>query len=120
MFRSLRTLTAFVSLLLAGCFADPCGNEVRQTVTSPSGNLAAVLFTRDCGATTGFSTQVSIVAAGRSLPNEPGNTFVTGGKVELSLQWQTDSALRILGSGQPVFKQETQVSGVMVKYGNAL
>jgi hypothetical protein len=34
------------------------------------------VFERACGATTGFSTQVSLLHAGQSLRNEPGNLFV--------------------------------------------
>ena len=106
--------------ILTACSADTCGNQVQQTVTSPSGKLAAIAFSRDCGATTGFSTQVSVLPAGRSLPNEPGNTYVVGGKTPLTLEWQGDATLRIRGTGEQVFKQEIQVSGVTVKYGNAL
>jgi hypothetical protein len=78
------------------------------------------VFSRDCGATTGFSTKVSIIPAGRSLADEAGNTFVSSGKIDLSLQWQTDFTLRVQGEGQSVFKKETQVTGVTVTYGNAL
>jgi|CXWL01.1.fsa_nt_gi hypothetical protein len=106
--------------LLAGCIPDTCGNEVKQSLMSPSGKLSAVVFSRDCGATTGFSTQVSIIPTGHSLPNKSGNTFVTSGKIDLSLQWQTDFILRIQGEGESVFKQETEVTGVTVKYGNRL
>ncbi len=120
MFRTVAILSLSIPTLTA-CFPDMCGNEVKQTVASPSGKLAAVVFSRDCGATTGFSTQVSIIPLGRSLPNEAGNTFVTAGKVDVSLQCQTDSTLRIQGAGPTVFKQEAQVNGVSVKYGaNAL
>jgi hypothetical protein len=111
-------ILALIMPLLAGCISDTCKNEVKQSLMSPSGKLSAVVFSRDCGATTGFSTQVSIIPAGRSVPNEAGNTFITSGKIDLILQWQTDSNFRIQGAGESVFKQETQVTGVTVKYGN--
>lgn len=57
--------------------AGICGNTVGQTVVSPDGQLQAVVFERDCGATTGFSTQVSILRANQPLPNEGGSVFVT-------------------------------------------
>lgn len=116
MIRRLIALAATVIPTLAGCFPDPCGNEIKQAAAGPSGKLSAVVFYRDCGATTGFSTQVSIIPASRSLPNEPGNAFVTGGKVDLYVQWQNDSTLRIKGKGESVFKQETRVGTVTVKY----
>src|SRR5947208_16689490 len=40
------------------------------------GALDAVLFQRDCGATTGFSTQVSVVSLGQQSPDEPASAFV--------------------------------------------
>lgn len=106
---------------VAGRLLFRSARERSQTsFMSPSGRLSAVVFSRDCGATTGFSTKVSIIPAGRSLADEAGNTFVSSGKIDLSLQWQTDFTLRVQGEGQSVFKKETQVTGVTVTYGNAL
>jgi hypothetical protein len=46
---------------LAGCGDAGCGNAVLQDLPSPEGRRHAVVFTRDCGATTAFSTQVSVL-----------------------------------------------------------
>lgn len=54
-----------------------CGNTETQTVVSPDGQIKAVVFERDCGATTGFSTQVSILRANQTLPDDGGNVLVT-------------------------------------------
>ena len=43
---------------------------------SPDGKIEAVIFERDCGATTDFTTQISIVPKGASLRNEAGNAFI--------------------------------------------
>ena len=102
--------------MLVACFPGMCGNQVQRSVASPSGKMTAVAFFRDCGATTGFSTQVSLLPNGRALPNEPGNTYVVNGKVELALEWIGDSTLRIHGAGVRTFKQETLVSGIAVTY----
>ncbi len=40
--------------------AGACGNEILKEVRSPTGKMKGVVFQRDCGATTGFSTQVSV------------------------------------------------------------
>ena len=53
-----------------------CGNDLVREVRSPSGKMKAVVFERDCGATTGFSTQVSLLLSNKSLPNESGNLFI--------------------------------------------
>jgi hypothetical protein len=44
-------------------------------MSSPDDSLDAVVFRRDCGATTGLSTQISLLRKGTSLPNGPGNVF---------------------------------------------
>jgi hypothetical protein len=56
--------------------AGDCGNDLVKEVRSPDGQMNAVVFQRDCGATTGFSTQVSLLSSNKSLPNESGNLFV--------------------------------------------
>jgi len=79
---TLGCLAAFAgvaALLFVGCnklFEDMCGNEVLRTVPSPDGKVKAILFKRDCGATTGYSEQLSLLPAGAILPNEGGDTFV--------------------------------------------
>ncbi|MDR1276903.1 MAG: hypothetical protein LBL72_11080 [Candidatus Accumulibacter sp.] len=106
-----------ISTVLAGC--NSCENEISQTVASPSGKLKVVMFNRNCGATTGFNTQVSIISATATLPNNAGNTLIIDGTVPLRAQWHLDSALHLAGLGSAkVFKQENSVAGVSVSYGN--
>lgn len=83
-----------------------CSNSPVLEVPSPSGELKAVVFERSCGATTGFSTQVSVIKAGASLPNEGGNLLVAdtnhnaaptgpGGGPAVRIAWVGSSAIRI-------------------------
>jgi hypothetical protein len=75
-------VAAFAALVFVGCnilFEDMCGNDVLRAVPSPDGNVKAVVFERNCGATTGFSEQVSLLASGARLPNRGGDTFVADG-----------------------------------------
>src|SRR5215217_3335889 len=66
-------------LLPGGCFRlFDCGNEVVARVHAPSGTQEAVMFERNCGATTGFSTQISIVEAG-ATPRDKGDVFIASG-----------------------------------------
>ncbi|HEY7181405.1 MAG TPA: hypothetical protein VIC84_08295, partial [Blastocatellia bacterium] len=67
-----------LSIYSAGCLnlADGCGNEILRVHYSPTKKLKAVVFERDCGATTGFSAQISIIPANSDLPNKAGNVFV--------------------------------------------
>jgi hypothetical protein len=111
-------VTLLVAVVLAAC-RDMCGNEISQSVASPSGSLKAVVFARDCGATTGFSTQVSILPNTKSLPNEAGNVLVLNSAVPIALQWQTDTALTISGlrGSSPILNSPTS-SGVAISYDN--
>ena len=66
-------------------FAGACGNEILSANDSPNGTYTAYVFTRDCGATTAVSYQLSILKKGQTLKNKVGNTFVS--KEEFNVQW---------------------------------
>jgi hypothetical protein len=119
---ALKLTAAFACLAaLAGCNLSSCGNEVSQSIPSPSGALKAVVFNRNCGATTGFNIQVSIVPANGEFPNDGGNTLIIDGSAPLKVQWRSDSALHLAGLGAArVFKQEDSVAGVTVDYSTKL
>ncbi len=81
-------LTIAVALIIvtgAGVLAlnkltsDLCGNEIMNETLSPDGHFKALVFQRDCGATTGFTTQISLLPSNVSLPNEAGNIFIVDG-----------------------------------------
>ncbi len=102
--------------VLAGC-GEMCANEPVASVLSPSGANKAVVFTRDCGATTGWSTQVSILRGSEQLRNEGGNTLVVEGKAPVQVTWKSDSAVTLSGAAEGrLFKQERAVNGVAVVY----
>lgn len=90
-----------VALITSGLFwlgHGMCGNCVSQQFLSPNKTLKAVVFVRDCGATTGFSTQVSILnSIGTSLPNEAGNAFVQSEHEpgDIVVRWLDDAHLEI-------------------------
>lgn len=71
-----RTLAlAVLSLTFSlGGQASACNNVEIARAASPSGELTAVMFNRNCGATTSFSTQISIVAGGQEA-SDIGNIF---------------------------------------------
>lgn len=55
-----------------------CNNYLVAETASPNKDKKqkAILFTRDCGATTSFSTQISLLEDGEPLANEEGNIFI--------------------------------------------
>ncbi|HED32696.1 MAG TPA: hypothetical protein ENJ08_00570 [Gammaproteobacteria bacterium] len=52
-----------------------CDNLIINSTKLREVNLNIVLFQRDCGATTGFNTQISMINIGEEFPNESGNIF---------------------------------------------
>ena len=113
---ALRWVLAMAMLAIAGCDIG-CDNQIVSSVASPSGTLHAVAFSRDCGATTGFNTQVSIVH-GNAAPSSGGNILILDGTVPLELRWASESELRITGLGSArVFKAESSIGGVSAEYG---
>ena len=123
----MRNLFLIVAMFgLAGC-ADLCGNQIVSRVNSPDGKLSAVLFQRDCGATTGFSTQISIVPVGQALSGA-GNVFQADddhgsataadwGGPWADLHWISSDQLRVRYDGKSrVFETNAHVSGVDVRF----
>jgi hypothetical protein len=77
-------IVSFIAIVVAGwyLFKGMCGNRIYKQYVAPDGKLKAVVFQRDCGATTGFSTQVSILEANENLNNEVGNIYIIDGQPE--------------------------------------
>jgi hypothetical protein len=122
--RSPAALVVGLAAVLGAC--DPCGNKIFQTVPAPGGAMQAVVFERDCGATTGFGTDISIVPAGARLPGEP--VFVADtdhgaapagpwGGPAVQVRWLAADHLEI--SHHPkarVFRSEARAGRVRVTY----
>ena len=89
---------------------DFCQNDVHLEVLSPDKGHKAILFTRSCGATTGYSSQLSIIKEHDALDNEGGNVFVMDNHPnvnKLVINWLSDSALHVLSNGESrIYKAE--------------
>lgn len=113
-----------------GCIniTGDCVNEILRVHYSPTKQLKAVVFQRDCGATTGFSTQISIMPANSDLPNEAGNVFVAttdhgkspsgpGGGPHVEVEWKGESSLNITCDNRArVFLRKDSLNGVANTY----
>ena len=118
----LKVLGATISILALGVIccgsliwyvsSGMCGNEIYQEIYSPDDEYKVVVFQRDCGATTGFSTQLSILNASDKLPNKSGNVFVIDGHPDwtnVQVKWDTDRAILITYSERfEVFLQKNK------------
>jgi hypothetical protein len=130
-------LLALTSTLLLACgLIDPCGNEVISEVSSPNGEYRAIVFERDCGATTDFSTQVSVLRKSESFrakhtwyaSSSQANCFTCDsdhGKASAGpaggpwvwVRWLSPDRLELSYDGYArVFLRQATVSGVRVTY----
>jgi len=103
---------------LSACGPDSlCGNKILAETLSPDGKMKAVLFTRDCGATTGYSTQISVIPQAKKLPNDGGNVFIIDGEPTITLRWG-DDGLRVISGGvhKTAIKALTEIDGIRVAY----
>jgi hypothetical protein len=111
------TFALMISALLTGCEGDMCGNEISQSIISPSGSYIAYVFSRNCGATTGFNTQVSVLPSTSKPPSDSGNLYINSQQFPVQLQWQSDKVLKISGAiSSSTIKQLTTIEGVNVLY----
>src|SRR5580765_626508 len=83
-----------LACLTVSC-GDLCGDEVRSQVPSPDKAWTASWWVRDCGATTDFSTHVSVHGTGDDATTDTAIVFIMKGKPELSLKWIGPAQLSI-------------------------
>jgi hypothetical protein len=105
-----------------------CENEIVSEIPNPDKTLKVVIFQRSCGATTDFSTQISVLPLSKSLPDDDGNIFVADtnhgrarsaawGGPEAKVHWETSRKLVIEHQIMArVFKAEKQIDEVVVEY----
>jgi hypothetical protein len=112
------------SLLITSC-SSGCENEVSERVLAPAGGAIAVVFARNCGATTGHNIQVSIAFS--RTPKGPGNIFIADGngktinRQAARVRWLSPRDLEIFHDPQlRVFKAKTMERGIRIHYRKAI
>jgi hypothetical protein len=120
----------FVSIALIaslGACSDICSNTEVSRSTSPDRRLDAVLYQRNCGATTGFSTQIALVPVGNLLSGDSAlyradddhgaaRTGVWGGPWA-EIEWLTSNKLLVRYAAKSrIFQQNTNAYGISVSY----
>lgn len=105
-----------------------CANTALSEATSPNGTYKAIVFVRDCGAATDYSTQVALLETDKTLEDEGGNVFVADnghgnapiGKnngLFVEASWISNSLLRIEHDSRVrIFKTEALMHGVKIEY----
>ncbi|MBQ1497088.1 MAG: hypothetical protein IIZ38_02120 [Sphingomonas sp.] len=119
-------MTTVLLAPLEAC-SDGCRNEIVARADAPGGALSAVLFRRDCGATTGLSTQVSILPGGEA-PAGRGNVFIADsghgtprrsgwGGPWAQARWLGAGHLEVrYAPGSRIFLKREAVPGVRISY----
>jgi hypothetical protein len=117
-----RVVLLLMSLLQIGC-GNLCGNRVLFDVVSPTGRQHAVVFERDCGATTGFSWQVAILEANEQVGSNSGNAFIADSNhgavnsVPVRVKWLGPEQV-VIGYpvGVRVLRREDRVREIKIAY----
>jgi hypothetical protein len=124
------TVVALFAIIAVGLFLleeDACANKLLYESVSPDRHMKAVVFMRDCGATTDFSTQVAIIPSSEKLSKASGNAFSAdtnhgaapsgpGGGPVVKVQWQSPIELVISHhSAAQIFRLEPAVGGIKVR-----
>jgi hypothetical protein len=108
------------AVIWTGCLGPDCENEIIKELVSPDGINKVVIFSRNCGATTGYSCQASILPAGDLLPGDRGNAFIfdTPGA---EVSWLDSKTLSVLvRDSARASKREVAVCGIKLVYQAAL
>ncbi|WP_342504999.1 DUF5412 family protein [Sporosarcina sp. FSL K6-2383] len=101
-------------LTIHSLFAGACANEVLSANDSPNGTYTAYVFTRDCGATTSVSYQLSILKKDQILKNKNGNTFVS--EKEFDVEWTDDRQLTVYPTSAKTIKMKNKRGKVSIVY----
>jgi hypothetical protein len=96
-------------------FGDMCGNDTIQKINSSSGEKVAYSFERSCGATTGNSSQLSILEKDEALQNKAGNTFRTD--KDFSFKWLSEDTLQVIYDiNSETYEMDKRVNGIRIEY----
>lgn len=113
-------------ITLGGC-SDTCTNNPISRVDAPGGLHSAIMLQRDCGATTGFSTQISVVADVEQ-PSVSGNAFLADddhgaaaagdwGGPWAEIKWMAPDHLLIRYAAKSrIFEKDSEVSGIRISF----
>ncbi len=121
-------LCLIIAFAMAACgCTETCANSVVASVASPDGAHRAVVFQRDCGATTGFSTQIS-VTDDSGPPTDGGNAFIAdddhgaatsgawGGPWADARWLSADHLLIRYAARSRLFHRQPSVSGIRISF----
>lgn len=115
-------LFAVIGLGSSGCaflLRSSCENTVKSEIKSPDGKYIVALFERNCGATTDFSTIVSLRESSTELKSDDLGIFVVKGQPRIDLAWEGNTRLRLQCQDcrtEEIFKQERTWKDIHISF----
>jgi len=102
------------AIMLTGCVEIE--NTILSESVSPNNKYAAVIFSRDAGATTTTSYNLSIIKNGKELASGVGNAFHSDST--FSVEWVGDKKLvvEIHNESKRIIIQNEKVKEIMIEY----
>jgi hypothetical protein len=110
----------FAGAALTGCepalFGD-CADTVKSEAVSPGGRYIAAVFERDCGATTDYSTNLSLRDAKEPFdPSEQRPVLTVEGQPAIGLEWSSDESLTVVLPSIETFAKQEAWRDVRIMY----
>jgi hypothetical protein len=96
-----------------------CSNQLVRAVRSQDGIVEATWYVRNCGATTDFSTIVSVHQPNGSYTDDSDLVFIAKGKYDLKLSWSGPRELTIDCkdcSRKNVFRETTHLGDIDINF----
>lgn len=101
--------------ILVGLLPE-CTTSVGQTLASPDGVRQVVVFSRECGATTGANTQAAIVPVGQSLADGADGFLSIEGTHDLDPRWDGFGNLELTLPANAEISRQDEPAGVTIIY----
>jgi hypothetical protein len=94
-----------------------CEDRIKTEAKSPNGSWIATSYERDCGATTDYSSIVSIRSATAQFNSEKQiPIFVEQGQDDIELKWTSPNTLVIGSKLSKNYKKSEEFEGISIKY----
>lgn len=95
-----------------------CETKVHSELLSPSGDFKAIVFEKECGATTNFNTQVSLLPLNEKFDSEQyPPVLIVDGRIRLPIVWIDAYRLKIsVPPDTTVYRKDRQYKGIQIDY----
>lgn len=118
--RSVLSLLCLAALV--GCddrsFLFTCSDTVQSEAHSIDDRYVATVFERDCGATTDYSTNVSLRDSVEPFDSSQDENivFTVGSQTTINVEWTAENALVLVASTENIFRRLESWRDVRVTY----